>query len=242
MKDCSFNDKTLIRAVFRQPRTTWILLLASAVPLYAIPLLFQAIYEARRWPSYYEVSQISPGSTLRGSWWLREVAPCCAFLVIAALVPRLLHLRWLSRLNLPVVEDTVGPIGSYRRPAERQFLVHARGVRAIVAAYYARLAAVVLLLMPALVLACGIASPIQGWGSVMPPSITFSSPEEYLPVFIAATMIVLLNAPTEVRLLGPHGPAFRAGIAGDDRREAERRDLRYAAQQAAAADAAMRRG
>jgi hypothetical protein len=209
-----FGEKRYVRAAFRRLRMTWILMVASAVPLYAIPLKFQVMYEARGWPSYYEVGQTTPDELWQGTWWLREVAPCCALLVIAAVVPRWLHTRWLSRLNLPVVEGALGPVMSYRRPVERQLLVHERGVRAVVAAYYARLATVLVLLIPALVLAYVIAAPVRSFGAVMAPRILFSSPTEYLPVFIAATVVVLLNAPTEVRLLGVHAAAFRAGIAG----------------------------
>jgi hypothetical protein len=212
VKDLS--DERHLRAAFRRLRMTWILVVASAVPLYAIPVKLQAMYEARSWPSYYEVGQTGLDELWQGMWWLREVAPCCAFLVIAAVVPRSLHIRWLSRLNLPVVEGALGPVVSYRRPAGRQLLVHARGVRAVAAAYYARLATVLVLLIPALVLAYVIASPVRSFGTVMAPTILFSSPVEYMPVFIAATVIVLLNAPTEVRLLGSHAAAFRAGIAG----------------------------
>lgn len=212
MDSFSLSDQHQPLPTFGLPRLTWILVLASAVPLYALPLLFQAMYEARGWPACYEIRQIQPGAILEGTWWLREILLCCTFLVIAGVAPRWLHARWLSRVSLPLVEGALGAVGSYRRPAERRFLVDARGVRAVTAAYYARLAAVLVLLLPAVVWAYCIALPVRGWGSVMPPSITFSSPEEYMPVFVAATMILLLNAPTEATLLGPRIRAFRGGI------------------------------
>jgi hypothetical protein len=212
VKDVS--KKHYDHAAFRRLRMTWILVMASAMPLYALPLKFQVMYEARGWPPYYEVGQTTPDELWQGTWWLREVAPCWALLAIAAVVPRWLHTRWLSRMNLPVVEGALGPVMSYRRPVERQFLVHECGVRAIVAAYCARLATVLVLVTPALVLAYFIASPVRSFGTIMAPTLLFSSPAEYLPVLVAATGIVLLNAPTEARLLGRHTAAFRAGVAG----------------------------
>jgi hypothetical protein len=203
-------------AELRGPRRTWLLVLASAVPLYALPMQLQGIYDASRWPVYYVVEQTAPGEVLGGTWWLCRVAPCCVFLVLAATVPCWLHARWLARLELPVVEGALGPFVSYRHPVERRSRVHARGVRAVVVAYYARLAAVLVLLMPALAIAYRLAAPSAGWGSVMPPTITFSSPEEYLPVFVLATVVLLLNAPTIARMLGPHTAAFMAGDAERD--------------------------
>jgi hypothetical protein len=191
-----------MNTAFRRTRMTWMLVPARAAPLYALPSMFQAIYEAAGWPPRLGVGQVPPGAVLEGTWWLRQVAPCLPFLVLAAVVPGRLHARWLSRLKMPVVEGALGPALSYRHPVERQWLLGARGARALAAAYDARISAVLLVLMPSLVIGYCIARPVPSWG--LSPRITFSSPAEYLPAFIAATVIVLLNAPTKALLLGPH--------------------------------------
>lgn len=195
-------DHRGIRAALRRSRATWILLLANALPLYALPLAYQALYETRAWPEWYEVGQVAPGDLLRGTWWLRAIAPCCVFLALAAVIPSRLHARRISRLRLPLVEGALEEAMSYRHPAKRQIMVDVRGLRAFAAAYDVRLAMVVGLLLPALVRALAFAAPIRSYGSCSSPGITFSSPLEYLPVLAAATMVVLLNAPTMGRMLG----------------------------------------
>ncbi|APR78929.1 Hypothetical protein A7982_04276 [Minicystis rosea] len=69
-------------------------------------------------------------------------------------------------------------------------------------AYCLRLAGVVVLLVPAAVLVLGMTLPSRGFDGGMPPRITFSSPLEYLPVLVLATVVVTMNAPTNARLLG----------------------------------------
>jgi len=50
VKDLS--DKRHLRAAFQRLRMTWILVVASVVPLYAIPVKLQAMYEATRGSPY----------------------------------------------------------------------------------------------------------------------------------------------------------------------------------------------
>jgi hypothetical protein len=206
--------REIVRAL-RWVRVTWRMMLASMLGLFALPWLVEELYwsllgDPRR-PAYFKVAQVFPGvfpttSTACAMWtvWVLCIA-------LAAVLPSRLHAKTMRRMPLLGAERVVA-CGTYRTLPARCFVVTTRFLDRLQGAYHARLGLTLLLLWPGLVIAGYHAARPRVWFStVMGCGVVFAGVQEYLPVFVAATLLLLANAPTPRRVLGPFASEFERG-------------------------------
>lgn len=207
----AFSGAGLLRA-----RVSWYLSIASMLGFFALPALFQELCVVLESdpdrPGYFEVQQTIPGEfSWHGSYlWLCFLWGLC--LALAFFLPRWWHSRVLSRIRLPAVEESLLVSScSYRTAPARKTLLGPEALERLTAAYLGRLGITILLLWPAWLLACLHAYPMKWFSFAIGCGIDFAGPHEYLPVFVASTILLLSNPPTTSRILGPFAPNFRRG-------------------------------
>jgi hypothetical protein len=206
--------REIVRAL-RGVRVTWCVMLASMLAFFALPWLVEEMHwslvgDPRR-PAYFEVAQVPPGEFPMNATAhaMRTVWVLC--LALAAVVPRRLHAKAMRRMPLLGAERVVA-CGMYRTLPARCFVVTTRFLDRLEGAYHARLGMTLLLLWPGLVLAgYHAARPGVWFSAVMGCGVVFAGVQEYLPVFVAATLLLLANAPTPRRVLGPFATEFERG-------------------------------
>jgi hypothetical protein len=205
--------REIVRAL-RRVRVTWCVMLASMLAFFALPWLVDELHQSLtddpRRPSYFEVTEVPPGEfpmTSR-SYLMWMVFALC--LVLAAVVPRRLHAQATRRMPLLGAERVVTR-GTYRTLPTRCFVVTTSFLDRLQGAYCARLGLTLLLLWPGLVIAGYHAAwPSRWYSAVMGCGVCFAGVQEYLPMIVAATLLLVANAPTPRRVLGPFAPGFES--------------------------------
>lgn len=201
-----FCDERSAYAACRRVRYTWMLMLASTLHLFALPLWAQQFHDelaGGRFP-YLDVSVDAAPTTVEQwiLWWLPQFAVPIVALALAGNLPRLIHRQWLSRLEPLMVEGEIGHVATYRQAPHRQFFMHPRDLQRLAHAYGARLAGLAILLVIGVIPTYNEAFPMSG--GHYPRSVTFSPVEIYLPLFVVTVLILLVNAPTQARFFGCH--------------------------------------
>jgi len=197
-------------------RVGFCLSLASMLGFFALPLLFQELFLVGERnpdrPDYFEVGQTAPGEfAWRGPYpWVLLVCGLC--ISLAFFLPRFWHARYLLRMKLPAVDWSVSASPwSYRTAPERKVVLGRAAMDRLSGAYLGYLGLTLLCLWPALVLGCLCAEPIHWFSTVMGAGMVFAGPHEYLPVFVAATFVLVLAAPRSARVLGPLAAGLKSG-------------------------------
>jgi hypothetical protein len=206
-----------LHRALRTDRVAWQLALAMMVGFFALPWLVQELYLAcqacHESFSYFDVDLISLDLLWFGSRACPRTAIGSVLLVLAAVLPRWWQARILRRTTLPVVAEVAPPTDfTYRVAPERCMVAGKQALLRLRSAYLARLGATLLFLWPALFLGARHALlPSRWYGTVGGSGSIFAGPQEYLPIFIVAALILLTSSPSRRNVLGRFTEDFESG-------------------------------